>query len=215
VDPISLGILSPPGSYGADIICGDLQSLGIHMLAGGGQSGFIAFGMKKSTSPNVPWKSTASWIPSRRASSPSPKYGRKGPPTGSGTRARTGSGTASGLWTIGAAVYLSLMGPAGMREIGEVILKKAAYTRNLLLTLPGVKPVFSQTNFKEFLVDFSGTGKTVAQINQGLKEKKIFGGKDVSAEFSGLGQCALYCVTEIHTEDDIQRLYHALQEVLK
>ncbi|MFR8164914.1 MAG: hypothetical protein ACLU8D_01685, partial [Enterocloster sp.] len=42
VDPISLGVLATPPSYGADIVCGDLQPLGIHMYYGGGQSGFMA-----------------------------------------------------------------------------------------------------------------------------------------------------------------------------
>ncbi len=215
VDPISLGILTPPGSYGADIICGDLQSLGIHMLAGGGQSGFIAFRDEEIYIAECPLEIYSIVDTVKEGEFAFAEVRSERTSYGLRDKGKDWVGTASGLWTIGAAVYLSLMGPAGMREIGEVILKKAAYTRNLLLTLPGVKPVFSQTNFKEFLVDFSGTGKTVAQINAALKEKKIFGGKDVSAEFPGLGQCALYCVTEIHTEDDIQRLYHALQEVLK
>jgi glycine dehydrogenase subunit 1 len=215
VDPISLGILTPPGSYGADIICGDLQSLGIHMLAGGGQSGFIAFRDEEIYIAECPLEIYSIVDTVKEGEFAFAEVRSERTSYGLRDKGKDWVGTASGLWTIGAAVYLSLMGPAGMREIGEVILKKAAYARNLLLTLPGVKPVFSQTNFKEFLVDFSGTGKTVAQINAALKEKKIFGGKDVSAEYPKLGQCALYCVTEIHTEADIQRLYNALQEVLK
>ena len=69
--------------------------------------------------------------------------------------------------------------------------------------------------FKEFVVDFNGTGKTVADINKALLEKGIFGGKDLSAEFANLGQSALYCVTEIHTKEDIDTLAAALKEVLQ
>lgn len=74
---------------------------------------------------------------------------------------------------------------------------------------------FGSAFFKEFVVDFNGTGKTVADINKALLEKGIFGGKDLSAEFANLGQSALYCVTEIHTKEDIDTLAAALKEVLQ
>ena len=214
VDPISLGILTPPGSYGADIICGDLQPLGMHMLAGGGQSGFIAFRDEEAYIAECPLEIYSIMDTVKEGEFGFAEVRSERTSYGLRDKGKDWVGTASGLWTIGAAVYLSLMGPAGMREIGEVIIRKAAYTQKLLSGLPGVKGVFTQPSFKEFLVDFNGTGKTVAGINQGLKERKIFGGKDVSKEFPALGQCALYCVTEIHTENDIHRLYGALEEVL-
>ncbi len=62
-------------------------------------------------------------------------------------------------------------------------------------------------------MNFDGTGKTVAQINDALRAKGIFGGKDISDEGLGLGQAALYCVTEVHSADDIRRLADALKEV--
>jgi glycine dehydrogenase subunit 1 len=54
----------------------------------------------------------------------------------------------------------------------------------------------------------------VAAINAELRARGIFGGKDLSADFPQLGQAALYCVTEVHTEDDIAALVAALEEVL-
>ena len=59
------------------------------------------------------------------------------------------------------------------------------------------------------MVGFDGTGRTVAEINRALRERGIFGGKDLSAEFPELGQSALYCVTEVHTKADIDRLADA------
>ena len=53
-------------------------------------------------------------------------------------------------------------------------------------------------------------GKTVKEINAFLREQNVFGGKDLSEEFPDLGQCALYCVTEIHTKSHIDRLLKAL-----
>lgn len=215
VDPISLGILTPPGSYGADIICGDIQPLGIHMYAGGGQSGFIAFRDEEIYVSECPLEIYSIVDTVKDGEFAFAEVRAERTSYGSRDKGKDWVGTASGLWTIGAAVYLSLMGPQGMKEIGDLIIRTAAYARELLSTLPGVKQVFKHAHFKEFLLDFSDTGKTVAEINQGLLERKIFGGKDVSGEFPELGQCALFCVTEVHTEEDLHQLYEALAEVLK
>ena len=68
-------------------------------------------------------------------------------------------------------------------------------------------------HFREFVVNFEGSGKSVSQVNQALLGRGIFGGKDLSDEFPGLGQSAVYCVTEIHSQADIDRLVEALAEV--
>jgi len=82
--------------------------------------------------------------------------------------------------------------------------------------IKGVRsPVFQSTHFKEFVVNFDGTGKTVAEINKALLRHKIFGGKDLTKEFPELGNSALYCFTEVHTKDDIDRLVIALKEVVE
>jgi glycine dehydrogenase subunit 1 len=81
--------------------------------------------------------------------------------------------------------------------------------------VPGLKIPFNAVHFKEFVVDFNQTGQTVASIHKKLLAHGIFGGKDLSAEFPALGQCALYAVTEIHTQADIDRLAATLQEVLR
>ena len=75
-------------------------------------------------------------------------------------------------------------------------------------------PAFQSPDFKEFVVNFDGTGKTVAEINRGLMARQIFGGKDLTEEFPELGNSALYCVTETHTKADIDRLVDALTEVI-
>ena len=105
-----------------------------------------------------------------------------------------------------AAVYLSLMGPKGMKELGQLILQNALYAQKRMASLPGVRLKFRSTNFKEFVVDFSAAGKSVAQINKALLEKGIFGGKDLTSEFPELKNCALYCVTDMHSKSDIDTL---------
>jgi glycine dehydrogenase subunit 1 len=86
----------------------------------------------------------------------------------------------------------------------------------LLDHLPGIRaPLFGAPHFKEFVVSFDATGKTIAEINEALVTRGIFGGKDLSREFPALGQSALYCVTEVHTQADIDQLVAALKEVVR
>jgi len=125
-------------------------------------------------------------------------------------------GTHTALWGITAAVYLSLMGPQGIKELGEHLLWKSRYAMSKLSEIEGIEaPFFKSPHFKEFVVSFRGTGKSVAEINKALRERKIFGGKDLSKESQELNNCALYCVTEIHSREDIDTLVKALKESLK
>ena len=215
VDPISLGLLEAPGRYGADIVCGELQPMGIHMNYGGGLAGIIAF----KDDPHYLSEVNTLLV----SIVPTVKEGQVGFEWANWDRtswvqrdvARDFTGTTTGLWMIAASVYMSLMGPAGMKEVGETIISKAHYAINKLSTIPGVRLPLGGVSFKEFVVNFDGTGKTVHDSNKALLGKKIFGGKDISAEFPALGQSALYCVTELTSKDDIDTLVDALGEVLR
>jgi glycine dehydrogenase subunit 1 len=129
-------------------------------------------------------------------------------------KAKDWVGTGTALWTIAAAVYMALMGPSGMKDIGEAIIQKSHYAARLLSEIKGINISFSDF-FKEFVVNFDGTNKTVHEINKALLKHRIFGGKDITKEFPELGKSALYCVTEIHTKEDIEMLANALREVVK
>jgi len=95
-------------------------------------------------------------------------------------------------------------------------MRRCAYAMKKIKDIDGVDvPLSALPHFKEFIVNFDATGKWVAEINKRLLDKGIFGGKDLSREFPDLGQSALYCVTEIHTKDDVDNLVKALKEVLK
>jgi len=216
VDPISLGVIAPPPSYGANIVCGDLQPLGIHMNYGGGQSGFMA---------TMDEEKYVMEFPSRLFGiAPTTVDGEYGfsdvayDRTSFGHHREHGKeyvGTQTGLWGITAGVYLATMGPKGMGEVGQTIMQKSQYAAQRLNELENIKGNhFNTVFFKEFVVDFNKTGKTVKEINKALLEKGIFGGKDLSKDFPELGQCALYCVTEIHTKIDIDKLITALEEIV-
>jgi len=67
-------------------------------------------------------------------------------------------------------------------------------------------PALEAPFFKEFVVDLRGTGRTVAEVNAALAEAGMHGPLDLSRTFPQLGQSALVCVTEVHTQEDIDRL---------
>ncbi len=218
VDPISLGILEPPSHYGADIVCGDLQPLGNHMYFGGGLAGFVAtrddprfvreipyriFGLAKTIVEgeygfgDVAFERTSFMV--RETPSESKEF----------------VGTAAALWGIVAGIYLALMGPRGMQEVGRLIRQRAMYAMRRLSEINGVKaPRFNAPHFKEFVVDFNDTGMSVREINKRLLGYGIFGGIDLSESFPELGDSALYCVTEVHSKEDIDMLHDALEEIV-
>jgi len=215
VEPLSLGLLTPPGEYGADIVCGEGQPLGLHMSFGGASLGFIACRdeepLLSATGHRLVTISTTEcrgeWgftyvLPERSM------YAAR-------EKAPSITGTGAALCAITAAVYLSLLGPNGIRELAETIMQRSNYAMKRLSEIRGIKaPLFNSTHFEEFTVNFGGR-KTIRNINQALIKHGIQGGKDLSKEFPELGNTALYCVTEIHTKEDIDRLAAALKEVLK
>ncbi len=215
-DPISLGLIEPPGAYGADICCGDVQPLGIYMQYGGGTAGYLASRHETRFLEEFPCLITSI---TRTADGRGLGYGWANWEQTSWVKRETSrdfTGTTTGLWTISAAVYLALMGPQGMREVGESILGNAAYAARSLGEIPGVEsPAFTGPHFKEFVADLSGTGRTVAQVNAALLERGIFGGVDLSKEFPELGQAALFCVTEVHTKADLDRLAAAVARAVR
>ncbi|MCR8644702.1 aminomethyl-transferring glycine dehydrogenase subunit GcvPA [Paenibacillus sp. N1-5-1-14] len=212
VDPSSLGVLKPPSQYGADIVCGDLQPLGMHMNYGGGQAGFIATHDKEQFVMEYP-----SRLFGIAPTSVEGEYGfgDVAYERTSFAHRETGKesvGTQTALWGITAGVYLALMGPYGMQELGQTIMQKSQYAASLLDDLEGVEVKFTAPFFKEFIVDFTNTGLTVAQIHAKLSEQGIQGGKDLSLDFPELGQSALYCVTEIHLQDELEYLAASIQQ---
>jgi len=215
VDPISLGVMAPPSHYGADIVCGDIQPLGIHMHFGGGHGGFIATRDEERFVREYP-----SRLFGIEETAVEGEYGfgdvlYERTSFADRDKSKEFVGTAAALWGITAAVYLSLMGPKGMQEIGKTIMQKSQYAAKRLSEIHGLSLVFPEAVFfKEFVVDFNKTGKSVKSINAALLREKIFGGVDLSGQFPEMGQAALFCITEIHTKEDIDRLAESLKKSL-
>jgi glycine dehydrogenase subunit 1 len=216
VDPETLGVLAPPSTFGADIACGDIQPLGIHQQYGGGHGGFIA----SADDPRIVLE-----YPSRLFGiAPTTVEGEYG--FGDVAYERTSFavreegkewvGTAAALWGITAGAYLALMGPRGMIELGEAMMARSRYAMERLAEIPGVRiPFAAGHHVHEFVVDVGSSGRTVSQVNGALLERGFLGGKDLSREIPGLGEALLVAVTEVRTQDEIDRFVDALGEVLR
>ncbi len=214
VDPISLGILKPPADYGADIVVGTTQTLGVHMNTGGGLGGFIASRdeeryVREYNTLNISITTTQNEgeFGFGLSCAHQTSYGMR-------EEGKDWTGNSTYLWAIAGAVYMSLLGPQGFREVGDLIIQQTHYAAKLLARIPGVRVLFPRGVFKELVVNFDDTDLSVDAINAALRKRGIFGGKDISQEFPSLGKSALFSITEIHTKEDIERLVDALAEVL-
>jgi glycine dehydrogenase subunit 1 len=214
-DPLTLGVLEAPANYGATIAIGDLHPLGLPLSAGGAHAGFITvpddmrymsemkdmvFGLVETEGKNEYGFTKNLFERTQFASR---------------ENAKEFTGTQSNFWAYPAAVYLSLLGPAGLEEIADTIMTNALYGAKRLSSIKGVSLRFSSPFFEEFVLDFGKTGKTVKEINRILLEKNIFGGLDLSRDFPELGQCALFCITEVHDRKQIDALADAVGAALR
>jgi glycine dehydrogenase subunit 1 len=213
VDPISLGVLAPPSEYGADIVVGSVQPLGVHMSCGGGAGGFIATRDEERYAREYPTLnlSIAETVEGEYgfgiALFEQTSYGRR-------EEGNDWTGNSTYLHAVANAAYMALMGPEGFAEVGRLIIGRSRYAATRLGEVDGVRVVFPHGFFKEFVVSFDGTGKTVAEVNRALRERGIFGGIDLSRDFPELGQGLLACVTEVHSREDIDRFADAVKEVV-
>lgn len=216
VDPTSLGVIKPPGDYQADIVIGEGQPLGNAMNYGGPLLGIFAcrdrielirqmpgriIGM--TTTLNGTERGFCMVLQTRE------QHIRR-------EKATSNICTNQALAAVASAVYLSLLGADGLKELGETILYKSNYAVKRLSEIKGLKtPIFQSPHFKEFTVNFQATGKTADWIHEQLLKKGIHGGKNISKEFPELGEVALYCVTEMHSKEDIDNLADSLEKILK
>jgi glycine dehydrogenase subunit 1 len=206
VDPISLGLLAPPGSYGADVVVGEGQGLGIPLSFGGPYLGIFA--VKESLIRK---------IPGRLAGITVDADGKRGFTLTLQTReqhirrekATSNICTNEGLMMLAACVYLSLMGREGIAEVARLCLQKSHYLAQEIEKIPGFKLKWTQPFFKEFVVE---TPKAPSWILDKLSKKGILGGLDIS-EFDDDVKGLLIAVTEKRTREELDRFVSELKAV--
>jgi len=215
VDPISLGILKPPGDYGADIVIGEGQCLGNAMNYGGPLLGIFAcrgeellrqmpgrvIGM--TTTKDKKHRAYCMALQTRE------QHIRR-------ERATSNICTNNALCAVSAAVYLSLLGASGMRELGMTILSKTRYAINELSKIKQIRvPLMQAQHFKEFTVNFNESGKKVRDLQKSLLARGIQIGASLAESLPELGETTVFCVTEAHSKEDIDSLRVALSEALQ
>jgi glycine dehydrogenase subunit 1 len=212
VDPISLGVLKPPGEYGADIVIGEGQPLGNHMNFGGPLLGIFATRDDLKMIRQIPGRIVGLTTTRDERDvgfcmvlQTREQHIRR-------HKATSNICSNESLCAIASAAYMTLLGPRGLKGLGENILLRSHYAMKLLSEIKGVRaPIFRSQHFKEFTIGFNGL-KT-QEVHERLFEHRIHGGKDVSREFPELGNIGLYCVTEVHSEREIAKLADALNEI--
>ena len=206
VDPISLGLLTPPGDYGADIVVGEGQPLGIPVSFGGPYLGIFAAR-----------KSLIRQIPGRISGVTVDLDGNRGFTLTLQTReqhirrerATSNICTNQGLMMLAATVYMSLMGKNGIREVARLCIQKSHYLADKISKIEGFKLKFNKPFFKEFAVQ---TPVPVSEIKKKLKDKKIIPGVDLS-RFDGYGEGLLIAVTEKRTKEEMDRFVEELKKL--
>jgi glycine dehydrogenase subunit 1 len=206
-EPASLGVLAAPGSYGADIVAGEGQSLGSPIGFGGPALGLFA--TRAEHVRRLPGRLVGRTVDDRGqigyvlTLQTREQHIRR-------ERATSNICTNQALLALAATVYLAALGKQGFQELGALCARKAHYAQERMCAVPGFRPLFARPFFDEFAV---ATPMPVAQLNASLRARGIIGGYDLAAAYPELGDAALFCVTEARTRDDIDTLVAALEEV--
>lgn len=210
-EPSLLGVLESPMNLGADIVTGDIQSLGNHMSYGGGQGGFIASRDELRYVREYPSRLFGI---TRTVEEGEYGFGDVYYDRTSFADRENGKeyvGTQAALCGIAAGVYLALMGPDNMRLLGERMMLSTRYLACQLAQIPGVSIRFGGYA-NEIVADFSGVTTPLNDLLDALERKKMFAGVPLAPDFPELTGCLLICCTEIHEKEDIDRLANAIRE---
>ncbi|MEW6523104.1 MAG: aminomethyl-transferring glycine dehydrogenase subunit GcvPA [Bacillota bacterium] len=205
VDPLSLGVLRPPASYGADMVVGEGQPLGVPMSFGGPYLGFFA--VTEKLMRRIPGRVVGATVDVR---------GQRGFVLTLQTReqhirrekATSNICSNEALCALAATVYLSWLGKEGIQDLARHCLQKAAYARDRITSLDGYQRAFSAPHFKEFAVRCQvGTGRVLDE----LLKKKIIAGYPLGRDYPELDDVLLISVTEKRSRGQIDALVSGLE----
>jgi glycine dehydrogenase subunit 1 len=206
VNPISLGVIAPPGEYGADIAVGEGQPLGNPVAFGGPHFGF--FTVKEALLRKIPGricgvsvdkKGRRAFVLTLQARE---QHIRR-------EKATSNICTNQALCALKGAIYLSLLGKEGIRKVGLLNIEKAHATREKLLKIRGVKPFSSRPFFNEFALHIE---RDPVRFKLALKKQRILGPLDLGRFYPEMKNGYLIAVTEKRTKSDLDALAKAVEE---
>ena len=203
-DPLTLGVLKPPGEFDVDICVGEGQTLGNRLDFGGPSFGFFAA-----------QNDYLRRMPGRIAGETTDVDGRRGFVLTLQTReqhirrerATSNITTAQTLNALAAIVYLSWLGRQGIVEIGELMLQRTAYARKALANVEGVELLHEQPVIREFAIRVDAS---VADVIERCAEEGVNPGYPLSADYEEFEDGLLVAITEQRTREDIDRLAEVL-----
>jgi glycine dehydrogenase subunit 1 len=206
VNPLALGLLTPPGEFGADIVVGEGQPLGIPLSYGGPYLGIFA--TKKEYVRKMAGRLVGESIDTRGQRAyvltltAREQHIRR-------EKATSNICTNQGLMALSSAVYMSLLGKHGMQQVAELCYHKAHYAADQIATIPGFSIWNSSPFFHEFVVRCP---MPVDEINTHMLEHGILGGYDLGQDYPELEGHMLIAVTEMNSRDEIDLLVDILSE---
>ncbi len=207
VNPMALGLLKPPGEFGADIVVGEGQPLGIPLSFGGPYLGIFATRLEyvrkmagRLVGETVDNRGQKAYVLTLTARE---QHIRR-------EKATSNICTNQGLMALAATVYMSLLGKSGMRQVSELCYHKAHYAAKSIGSLPGFELWSDEPFFNEFVVRCPAPA---AEINSRLLEEGILGGYDLGQDYPELANHMLIAVTEMNSRQDIDWLVDVLAEV--
>ena len=211
VNPIAMSLLKPPGEWGeigADIVCGEGQSLGVPLASGGPYFGFMC--CKKIYVRQMPGRIVGRTVDLE---------GREGfcltlqarEQHIRRSKATSNICTNQGLLVTAATIYMALLGQEGLSQVAKQSHINAMLLKNKLEKLEGVKIIHSGPWFHEFVISLP---VSASRVVEDLAKYGIQAGLDLSCIYPAMGQCLLICSTEVHTPADHDRYVNALSHVL-
>lgn len=206
VNPLALGLLKPPGDFGADIVTGEGQPLGIPLSYGGPYLGIFATREKyvrkmagRLVGETVDSRGQRGYVLTLTARE---QHIRR-------ERATSNICTNQGLMALASTVFMSLLGKNGLQQVAELCYHKAHYASQRISTAPGYSLKFSQPFFNEFTLECP---VPVSEINHHLLEHGILGGYDLGNDYPGMKDHMLVAFTELNTREDIDIFVDVLKE---
>ena len=207
-DPLSAGLLEPPGALGADVVTGEGQSLGNALNYGGPYVGLFA--TRREHVRRVPGRIVGATVDADGKPGfvltlqAREQHIRR-------EKAASNVCTNQTLMAIAATVYLSWLGPAGLVELAATCSARARHAADLLSSVPGCSLAFSAPFFKEFVLRVPGPA---AEVAAGLAERGYLVGPALGGAYPGLADCLLVAVTERRAPEEVEGLAKALAEVV-
>jgi glycine dehydrogenase subunit 1 len=205
-NPLSLGVLTPPGQFGADIVVGDAQPFGIPTAFGGPHCGYFAVTNKLMRK-----------VPGRLVGQTVDEEGRRGFVLTLQAREqhiRRDKATSNicsnqALNALAAAVAMTAFGKKGVREVAESNIQKCHYAKKAFIE-KGFEVVFAGPSFNEFVIKLN---RSVSYFNKELLKKGIIGGYDLARDFPELENHMLVAVTELRTKAEIDQFVTELGDL--